>query len=89
MIAPRTRCEDARDNPVVEDDEAVRRLTLTVLQARGYRILEAFCGHTGLELFRLLHSEINLVLTDVVMPHSGPEMVNEILKLVPLPKSYS
>lgn len=71
---------------VVEDDEAVRRFTLTVLQGRGYRTLEAFCGDTGLELFRRLHAEISLVLTDVVMPHSGPEMVDEILKLAPYAK---
>ena len=68
---------------VVEDDPLVRRFMLTVLQRYGYRTLEAFDGSGGLTIFSHHKNAVDLVLSDVVMPHPGPEMVEEILRLDP------
>jgi CheY-like chemotaxis protein len=52
---------------VVDDDLGVLRLTARMLRLEGYTVLEA---GSGTEALRLLDSEpeIELVLTDVVMP---------------------
>jgi DNA-binding NtrC family response regulator len=68
---------------VVEDDPAVRNFTLMALRHHGYRTLEAFDGRSGLASFVKHSAAIDLVLTDVVMPVSGLEMAEEILKLAP------
>ena len=68
---------------VVEDDEAVRRLSLSLLRSLGYRTLEAFDGKSGLATFMRHEDQIDLTLTDVAMPHSGPEMVDQILRVDP------
>jgi two-component system cell cycle sensor histidine kinase/response regulator CckA len=68
---------------VVEDDSAVRRFTLAALQRYGYRTLEAFDGRIGLATFLQHKDGVDLVLSDVAMPHPGPEMVDEILRLEP------
>jgi two-component system cell cycle sensor histidine kinase/response regulator CckA len=68
---------------VVEDDEAVRQFTLMVLRHHGYHTLEAFDGQTGLAAYQRHREDIDLVLTDVVMPHSGADMAERILDSVP------
>lgn len=68
---------------VVEDEEIVRQFALTVLRQAGYRTLEAFNGQTGLASFVRHRSEVDLILTDVVMPHSGSEMAEAILHVEP------
>jgi two-component system cell cycle sensor histidine kinase/response regulator CckA len=53
---------------LVEDDDAVRELTLTVLQNYGYTVLTACTGREGLEVWKRHRGSISLLLTDVVMP---------------------
>ena len=53
---------------VIEDDPAVRRGIVDVLEYAGYRTLEAPDGHTGMDL--ALRSNYRLLLLDLVMP--GP-----------------
>lgn len=53
---------------VVEDDDAVRRMTREFLTINGYTVKEARSGAEAIE-FLGTHSEpIDLVLTDVIMP---------------------
>jgi PAS domain S-box-containing protein len=52
---------------VVEDDEDVRRAAAENLRELGYRVLEAGDGPTALALLEQ-HAEIDLLLTDVVLP---------------------
>jgi two-component system cell cycle sensor histidine kinase/response regulator CckA len=68
---------------VVEDDEGVRQLALLALRHHGFHTLEAFDGHIGLSAFMRHREDIDLVLTDIVMPHSGAEMVDQILRFTP------
>lgn len=53
---------------VIEDDPAVRRGVVDVLEYAGYRTLEAADGHAGMEL--ALKANYRLLLLDLVMP--GP-----------------
>lgn len=53
---------------LVEDDDSVRELTLTVLQNYGYTVLTACTGREGLEVWKQHRGRIRLLLTDVVMP---------------------
>ncbi|HYA17482.1 MAG TPA: PAS domain S-box protein [Bryobacteraceae bacterium] len=53
---------------VVEDREDVRRLVVSILERRGYRVESAPSGESALELVRNLRQPIDLLLTDVVMP---------------------
>jgi CheY-like chemotaxis protein len=53
---------------VVEDQEAVRRLTKTILEEHGYRVLEAASGAEAHAVAKEHAGEIDLLLTDVVMP---------------------
>jgi CheY-like chemotaxis protein len=62
---------------VVEDDDGVRELTRRVLAQVGHRVLAAASGAEALALIRT--TEIDLVLTDVVMPGmNGRELVERI-----------
>jgi CheY-like chemotaxis protein len=64
---------------VVEDDEAVRRVTVRILRARGYEVLEARCAADAREVFAEHGARIDLLLTDVVMPEtSGPKLVEAL-----------
>ena len=73
---------------VVDDDEAVRRFTLKALRSQGFHTLEAFDGRTGLASFVRHKNEVDLILSDIVMPGcSGPMMVEEILHLEPCAKA--
>jgi PAS domain S-box-containing protein len=61
---------------LVEDDEAVRLTTTAILEGAGYRVLAAGSALVAIELARMRDTNIDLVLTDVVMPMmSGAEMV--------------
>jgi PAS domain S-box-containing protein len=53
---------------LVEDDVHVRLLTRKALEAFGYRILEAASGPDALEIWSKHGDEIDLLLTDNVMP---------------------
>jgi DNA-binding NtrC family response regulator len=53
---------------VVDDEDAVRELVARVLEARGYRVLEAADAAEALSLSSGYEEEIHLLLTDVVMP---------------------
>jgi signal transduction histidine kinase/CheY-like chemotaxis protein len=56
---------------VVEDEEAVRGLTVRVLRKAGYTVLEAPDADRAIELSRGHPGTIDLLFTDVVMPGMG------------------
>ncbi|MEO8616679.1 MAG: response regulator transcription factor, partial [Luteolibacter sp.] len=67
---------------VIEDDPAIRRGLVDVLEYAGYRTLEAADGHTGMEL--ALKSNYRLLLLDLVMPGpSGFEILQALKKKRP------
>jgi signal transduction histidine kinase len=53
---------------VVEDDAAVRKVAVTMLRGLGYRVLEAADGEQALRVFGDNAADVDLLLTDVVLP---------------------
>jgi two-component system, cell cycle sensor histidine kinase and response regulator CckA len=66
---------------VVEDEEPVRKLILRVLRSRGYNVIEARDGAHALQLWTDGPGEIDLLLTDTVMPNMGGAALSQRLKL--------
>ena len=56
---------------VVEDEDAVRHIVRRVLEEQGYAIVEARDGHDALRVCAQRGDEIDLVLSDVIMPGMG------------------
>ncbi|MEO8200626.1 MAG: response regulator [Gemmatimonadota bacterium] len=56
---------------LVEDDDAVRSLTGTILERAGYRVYEAPDPLHAVALFERYMDTIDLLLTDVIMPGSS------------------
>jgi two-component system, cell cycle sensor histidine kinase and response regulator CckA len=72
---------------VVEDEAGVRHLVTRTLGRHGYRVLEAGSAAEGLQLVAKYGSEIDVVLTDVVMAvMNGPQMVAKIRESMPTMK---
>jgi PAS domain S-box-containing protein len=55
---------------LVEDEEAVRDVASQVLRRQGYHVLRAANGAEAWEVFTQ-HQEIDLLLSDIVMPQMG------------------
>jgi PAS domain S-box-containing protein len=69
---------------VVEDQEAVRRLTKLTLGSLGYHVLEAESAARACELASAYPGEIHLLLTDIVMPGvNGRELATKVQRLRP------
>jgi CheY-like chemotaxis protein len=69
---------------VVEDEEAVRDLTVKILRKLGHTVLAAANGAEAIAIAKSYAGPIALLLTDVVMPNmSGRQVADELLKLRP------
>jgi two-component system cell cycle sensor histidine kinase/response regulator CckA len=55
---------------VVEDEEMLREFVSEALAALGYRVLSAANGRDALDVWAEHRDEIDLLLTDIVMPES-------------------
>ena len=56
---------------LVEDEEMLRELGVTIFEAEGYRVLAAKDGEQALELFEANRDEIGLVVCDLGLPKLG------------------
>jgi PAS domain S-box-containing protein len=79
-LAPRDAAAAAPDEPppggtegilLVEDEPRLRVVAERLLQRAGYRVLAAPNGEEGLAVFGARRRDIDLVLTDLVMPKMG------------------
>src|SRR5690606_31718026 len=69
---------------IAEDEQLVRELTRTVLETYGYQVLEAANGGSALLVLQNHPTQIDLLLTDVVMPEiSGRELAEKALTIRP------
>ena len=64
---------------LVEDEEVVRNLSYEVLCACGYRVVVAVNGIEALEIVEKLDHNIDLLMTDIVMPQIGGRELAEKL----------
>ena len=61
---------------VVEDDLHLRELTVSMLEGAGYRVIAAGNAEAALEIVKAAEPEIELIVTDVIMPgKTGVELV--------------
>jgi two-component system cell cycle sensor histidine kinase/response regulator CckA len=65
---------------VVEDEPVVRGLARAALEDSGYLVMEAGDGAEALALLAKSNGEIDLVLSDVVMPRMGGKELDERLR---------
>ena len=69
---------------VVEDDEPVCRLVERILSRNGYTVLSAGGGEEALDFLRRHPLEVDVMITDVVMPGmSGKELAERVQDLQP------
>ncbi|HTG93968.1 MAG TPA: PAS domain S-box protein [Pyrinomonadaceae bacterium] len=69
---------------LVEDDPLVRNVALRALESAGYKVLESGNGHGALAMAHSCDDEIDLLITDVVMPlMGGRELAQELSALHP------
>ena len=66
---------------LVEDEDAVRAFAIRALSSRGYVVHEASSGVEALNVMQAHGSDIDLVVSDVVMPEmDGPTLFRELRK---------
>lgn len=69
---------------VVDDENMLLTMAEMILPAFGYRVLTAGSGSRAIEILESNLSQIDLVLTDMVMPSmSGRELVEKIKAIAP------
>ena len=66
--------------PVVEDEAKVRDIVVRTLGREGFRVFEANGAPMALEVFAEHGEQIDMLLTDVVMPGMGGRMLAERLR---------
>jgi len=67
---------------VVDDEESIRRLCMTVAEGLGFTCMEASTGEDALAL--LEEKPAHIILTDLVMPRmSGLEFLERVRKILP------
>jgi two-component system, cell cycle sensor histidine kinase and response regulator CckA len=69
---------------VVEDEEDLRNMIVRALRRRDYKVLEARTGEEALELVETNRAQIQLLITDIVMPGMrGTEAALRLASLLP------
>ena len=64
---------------LVEDETPVRIFAARALRNKGYTILEADCGETAIDLMNKHGKEVEVIVTDVIMPGmNGPTMIDKV-----------
>jgi PAS domain S-box-containing protein len=69
---------------LVEDEDAVRVIIGAVLRRQGYQVLEAATARGAIEIFQQRGPEIDLLVTDVIMPEmNGPSLAQRLVAIRP------
>jgi len=87
-VAPQPPAEPQRGHGervlVVEDEAAMREVTRRILARNGYQVVAAASGHEALDVLARQLEHIDVLLTDVIMPHmQGKELADKIRILQP------
>jgi signal transduction histidine kinase len=85
---PANRCQVTEDEApgvstgtvlVVDDDPQVLAFAVRALRTRGFEVLEARDGRKAIEVARAYAGDLDLLLTDVRMPHMGGEELAQLI----------
>ncbi len=69
---------------VIDDENAIREVARETLTAFGYRVIVASDGAEAMAVFAAHKNEVNLVMTDMMMPYmDGPATIRALRRLDP------
>jgi len=69
---------------VVDDEEEVLKFIKDILETHGYKVIPARNPLAAADIFKKLSGEIDLVITDIVMPlMQGKELINNLKAIRP------
>jgi two-component system cell cycle sensor histidine kinase/response regulator CckA len=68
VVPPPSTAGGSEQILLIEDDKIVRELSTRILEGKGYRVTTRENGATGLEYFKEFAGQIDIVLTDIIMP---------------------
>ncbi|MBV8650003.1 MAG: PAS domain-containing protein [Alphaproteobacteria bacterium] len=69
---------------LVEDEDPVRLFSARALRNKGYKVIEAKSGEAALEVIHRATEQIDLLVSDVVMPRmDGPSLIREVRETHP------
>jgi CheY-like chemotaxis protein len=72
---------------LVEDEEQIRRVAREILVKQGYRVIEARNGVEAIAEAEKYPGNIDLLVSDVVMPQmGGPELAERLVRIRPTMK---
>jgi CheY-like chemotaxis protein len=72
---------------IVDDEEDVLESMKEALETQGYKVFATSDSTVALDVYRKIHRETALVITDIVMPRmDGKELIQEIKKIAPAVK---
>ena len=67
---------------VVDDDPAVLKMVCTILRNAGFQVLTAISGASAVRLAHSRQDRIDLLLSDVDMPHMSGPALGQVLKVL-------
>ena len=71
---------------LVEDDRDVRTIATRILRRDGYEVVEATTGREAVDVFSKLDGQVDLILTDLVLPElSGRALIDALAQRGPVP----
>jgi DNA-binding NtrC family response regulator len=69
---------------LVEDESSILDLGKLMLESLGYHVMTALTPGEAIRIAEEHNSEINLLITDVIMPEkNGRDLANDITSLIP------
>ena len=69
---------------LIDDEPDICEVAKHTLESCGYRVLATFDGQKAIEIFQQYQNEIEVVLTDMMMPNmDGPAVIRELKSLNP------
>jgi two-component system, cell cycle sensor histidine kinase and response regulator CckA len=82
VAGPRPKKRGSETVLVADDEDGVRKLVHAVLATNGYNVLEARDGAEALALYAANRAQVDMVVTDIVMPHmTGLELGDRLNQL--------
>lgn len=68
---------------LVEDQEGVRRVIEKTISSAGYQVITAGSGDEAIDIYQQRHGDIDVIVTDVVMPGKiqGPQLIRLARKI--------
>jgi CheY-like chemotaxis protein len=83
-VSPQTSLRGTETILLVEDETNVRRVAHRFLQKQGYTVLEADHPQVALEICQQSRGQIDLLITDVIMPTmNGRELAEQLVSAYP------